>query len=64
MSTSSVAMIDQPTSFESAALTAAVAGTHPLLALLSKQLDGLRVTKREYTGVGFFAELAVVPHHG
>ena len=32
-----------------------------MLALLTKQVEGLRVTKREYTRVGFFVELAVQP---
>jgi hypothetical protein len=54
-------MIDLPTMFESGALIAALAGSHPALRLLRRQLEGLRIAKREHTGVGFFAELAVEP---
>jgi len=54
-------MIDLPSKFESAALAAILAGAHPVLQLLRGQLSGLRVTKREETAAGFFADLGVDP---
>lgn len=54
-----IPMIHRPTSFEMAALEAALAGEHPALNALRAQLDGLSVDKREFTGVGFFLNLRV-----
>jgi len=47
------------TGLEHAVLEKLLAGEHPLLAQLRKQLAKCRVTKRELTGHGFFADLDV-----
>jgi hypothetical protein len=44
---------------EHAVLTKLLAGEHPLLDLLRRQLAKCRVTQRELTGHGFFAHLDV-----
>ena len=44
---------------ERAVLTKLLAGEHPLLERLRKQLANCRVTRREVTGAGFYAHLDV-----
>jgi len=44
---------------ESAVLNALLTGDHPVLDGLRRQLDCAQVSRRELTGVGFFADLDV-----
>ena len=48
-----------PEPLEAAVLEKLLDGDHPILVGLRAQLAGLVVTKREYSGVGFFTTLAV-----
>jgi hypothetical protein len=45
--------------FERSVLTELLEGEHPILRILRTQLDGAHVTSREFTGAGFFSDLAV-----
>lgn len=49
------------TRFERAALQKLLHGDHPVLAALRHQLDSCEVSLREFTGVGFYANLEVRP---
>jgi hypothetical protein len=49
----------QPTDLESEVLHLSLAGDHPLLGILRQQLPHTTVAKREFTGVGFYSDLAV-----
>jgi len=49
-----------PTALELAVLEKLLQGNHPILSALRAQLQGLLVKEREYSGVGFFSELAVL----
>lgn len=45
------------TAFETEAISTLIAGDHPVLKNLRAQLGVSRVSKREFTGVGFFTTL-------
>jgi hypothetical protein len=45
--------------FESRLMEVLLRGDHPVLAVLRAQLEGASVSKREFTGVGFFTTFAV-----
>jgi hypothetical protein len=47
------------TDFEKAVLTKLLEGDHPVLKLLRRQLQTCRVSTREFTGAGFYANLIV-----
>ena len=47
------------TELERAVLSKLLDGGHPVLAQLRSQLRGCRVTRREFSGVGFFTTLEV-----
>jgi hypothetical protein len=44
---------------EAAVLDMLLAGTHPVLGVLRRQLAGARVRSREFSGAGFFVEFDV-----
>lgn len=46
-------------SMEQAVLDKLLSGDHPVLATLRKQASKGRLTKREYTGVGFFCSFEI-----
>jgi hypothetical protein len=52
-------MSDSLTEFEAAVMQMIVAGDHPAFEALRDQLASCRVSQRRFTGVGFFADLAV-----
>ena len=52
------------TDFETAVLRKLLSGDHPVLALLQRQLEVCRCTKREATGVGFYTDLDVSTYTG
>lgn len=52
-------MQEELTPFERDAMTALVAGGHPVLEGLREQLAVCEVTKRDFTGVGLFTSLAL-----
>lgn len=54
-------MPSELTPFEREAIALLLAGDHPLLAALREQATHCQATKREFTGVGFFTDLAVPP---
>jgi hypothetical protein len=51
--------MDELTPFEHEAIATIVRGNHPVFAGLRTQLARCQVSKREFTGVGFFTTLAV-----
>jgi len=51
--------MEEPTRFETAVLEKQLSGEHPVLITLCAQLSGLRVTQREFTGVGFYTQFLV-----
>ncbi len=53
--------MDRLTELEQAVLDKLLAGNHPALAALRSQAVEGRVTRREYTGVGFFCDIDVPP---
>jgi hypothetical protein len=53
--------MDALTPFEHDAIDAIVSPEHPVFAALRAQLGSCGVSKREFTGVGFFTSLAVAP---
>ena len=44
---------------EAAVLRRLLAGTHPVLIALERQLAGIEVTERKFTGVGFYTSFSV-----
>lgn len=50
--------MNSPNKIEAAVLEMLLAGDHPAATALRPQLGGLRVTSREFSGVGFFTEFA------
>jgi hypothetical protein len=53
--------VEKLSDFERAVLEAGTSGHDPIFAALRDQLEGLRAVSREFTGHGFFTELAVRP---
>jgi hypothetical protein len=47
--------------FERSVLVELLDGEHPILRILRTQLDDAEVSSREFTGVGFFADLSFQP---
>lgn len=54
-------MMDSLTPFEHEAIATILGGDHPVLEVLRAQLVKCEVSKREFSGVGFFTSLAVPP---
>ncbi len=48
-----------PNAFERALLQKLLAGNHPVLSILRAQLESCQVSRREFTGHGFFTNLKV-----
>lgn len=53
--------MNAPNELESAVLDRLLAGRHPALEVLRVQRERLLVSKREFTGVGFFTEFSHPP---
>jgi len=54
-----VKIMSSLTELERAVLEMLLAGDHPILECLRKQLSLVQVTRREWTGVGFFTDLVI-----
>ena|SRR5438094_1179595 len=51
-------LVPDLTQLEQAVLEKFLDGDHDVLSVLRRQLQGIRATKREFTGVGFYTNLA------